>query len=217
MSFQDVVQVAQEQFPDLQIAYKDQSTFMKILGTIMFFNKDFMNNYITTIGSTVYFPSENFIKNDPDDSAVVLMHELVHVYDSKKYTSVLFKLGYLFPQILSVISLFLFFVSWKIALPLVVFFLLPLPAPFRMYFEKRGYLVSAYADWQVAKKLNVDPQMTIQEQFYVEQFKGSGYYFMWPFSNIQTDFDQAVTLINQGKHPYDDAIFVTIDKMIAKL
>lgn len=220
MTFQDIVQAAQVKFPNLKIAYKNQSTLMKVLGTIMFFNKGFMTDFITTIGSTVYFPSEDFVKQDGYGSVVTLMHELVHVSDAKKYSSFLFGLGYCFPQILSILSLFLFFVSWKIALPLVVLFALPLPAYFRMYFERRGYFVSAYANYKLYKKLNmssIDSDMSSDKAFFAQQFTGSDYYFMWPFSSIKNDFDLAATKIMAGQRPIEDPIFDLVDELLNKV
>src|SRR5579859_3016444 len=103
MIFQDIVSLAQKDFPDLKIAYKDQSTFMKFLGAILFFNKDFKTTYITTLGSTIYFPSKEFVDADPVNNTIVLMHELVHMADAKKYTRFFFSLSYLLPQLLSIL------------------------------------------------------------------------------------------------------------------
>jgi len=147
MTFQDIVQTAQQSFPNIKVAYKDQSIFMKILGKLMFFNPSFMTNYITTIGSTIYYPSEAYIAEDEFSNSIIFMHELMHISDSKKYSKILFSISYLFPQILLILFLPLFLINWKIALPLVIFSALPLPAYFRMWFERRGYFVSAYVEY----------------------------------------------------------------------
>src|SRR5208283_2209132 len=103
MSFQDLVAAATVQFPNLQVKYKDQSTFMKILGKILFFNPSFMTSYITTIGDTIYFTTESYTTQDSLDASIVLMHELVHMTDEKTYSKPLFAISYLFPQILALL------------------------------------------------------------------------------------------------------------------
>lgn len=100
MSFEDLIETARQYFPHLQIKYKDQSTFMKILGKLLFFKKGFMSSYATTIGSTIYFPTESFVKNKPASAAVVLMHELVHLNDSNKWSRFLFSFLCITPFVL---------------------------------------------------------------------------------------------------------------------
>ena len=218
MSFQDLITAAQHYFPSVQVKYKNQSSFMKILGTLLFFTPDFMNTYTTTIGSNIYFPTDTFVRLRPVSSAVVFLHELVHVYDEKRLTKPFFGFLYLFPQILAVLCLPLFFlISWKIIVPLIVIFMLPLPAVFRMYFEKRAYIASLYVLNGLGKKLNFNPTLDSQATFFEAQFKGSYYYFMWTFGNIKSDFDQALVKIKAGQRPYEDAIFDVLDDLITKV
>lgn len=217
MSFQDLVTAAQKYFPDLQIKYKDKSWFMKLLGTLLFFNKGFMTNYTTTIGSTVYFPSEAFVKVRPVSAAIVLMHELIHVHDAHKFSKSLFCLLYLSPQILALFCLPLFLISWKIALPLMLLFGAPLPSFFRMYFEKRAYLTSLYSIQSLASRLNFKPLLASQESSFIKHFKDSSYYFMWPFGNLQQEFDAGVDKIKAGQRPYEDPVFDILDDLITKV
>lgn len=218
MSFQDLVTAAQKYFPDLQIKYKDQSGFMKFLGTLMFFNKGFMTSYTTTIGSTVYFPNETFVKTRPISAAVVLLHELVHINDAHKVSKPLFGFLYLLPQILSLLCLPLLFVlTWKIVVPLVILFALPLPSPFRMNYEKRAYLTSLYAINALATRLNFKPLLASQEQSFLGQFKDASYYFMWPFGNLQKEFDDSVSKIQAGQRPYTDPVFDILDDLVTKV
>lgn len=183
----------------------------------MFFNPDFMNNYITTIGSTVYYPTEQFTKLKQVSSSIILLHELVHIYDSNKTTKPLFMFLYLIPQIFILLALPLFIISWKIALPLIILFALPLPAYFRMYFEKRAYMASLYVMEKLSKKLNFNSILLDQETFFLTQFKNSSYYFMWPFSNLQAEFDNSVKEINNGNRPYNDEVFDIIDVLVEKV
>lgn len=218
MSFQDLTIAAQTYFPNLQIKYKDQSPFMKFIGSLLFFNNEFMVSYTTTIGETIYFPTSNFVKARPVSSAIVLLHELVHVHDEKKISKLLFGFLYLFPQILSILFLPLFFLlTWKIVLPLVIFCALPVPAFFRMYLEKRAYLASLYCFNKLSKKLDFNPNLDNQSIFFQKQFSGSYYYFMWPFGNIKNDFDEAIVRIKADQRPYDDSVFDMLDNLISKM
>src|ERR1700679_1962574 len=215
MSFQDLTTAAQQYFPSLQVKYKDQNNFMKILGKILFFTPGFMTDYTTTIGDTSYFPSASWIASRPISSAVVLLHETVHMYDEKRLTKPLFGFLYMCPQILALICLpLIFLVSWKIFLPLFFILALPIPAYFRMYFEKRAYLASLYVLQALGTRLKFNPTLKTQETFFISQFKNSAYYFMWPFSNIQNEFDQAVLTISAGQRPYQDAVFDMLDVLV---
>ena len=46
---------------DIRIAFKDESFLMKLLGFLLFFTKEFMTRFTTTIGNTVYFPSREWL------------------------------------------------------------------------------------------------------------------------------------------------------------
>lgn len=217
MSFQDLVTNAQQTYPDLQIKYKDQSIFMKILGILLFFNKDFMTSYTTTIGSTVYFPTEKFVKARPVSTSVILLHELVHIHDSKKVSKPFFGFLYLFPQILILLCIPLFFFFWKVALILLILFALPLPAYFRMYYEKRAYMTSLYVINALSKRLSFNIDLNASKEGFLTQFKSRYYYFMWPFSNINKDFEIATQKISNGLRPFDDEVFETIDTLVKKV
>lgn len=217
MSFQSLIQSAQKHFPKLQIKYKDKSLLMKTIGKILFFNKSFMTGFSTTLGSTVYFPSENYIKLRSVSSSAVFLHELVHVKDAQKISGPIFGLLYLFPQILALFCLPLFLLSWKIALPLLVIFMLPIPAFFRMKFEKKAYEASLYALHHIGLKLSFDPKLERQASRFEAHFKSSKYYFMWPFSNIKKDFEAAIIVIRCGQRPYKDSIFDIIDELIKEI
>jgi hypothetical protein len=215
MSFQDLVTAAQQYFPDLQIKYKNQSLFMKILGMILFFNPTFMTSYITTIGSTVYFPNTDEINNRPNSAAIVLLHELVHIHDSKKWGRLLFSFLYLTPQVFLLLAIPALLIIWKIALVLFLLFALPFPSYFRMLFEKRAYLTSLYVLNAYGKKQNFPPLLASQKDIWIKHFKDSSYYFMWTFSNIDKDFDAAVVKIQAGQRPFEDPVFDIIDNLIA--
>jgi hypothetical protein len=215
MSFQDLTKAAQEYFPDLKIKYKDQSWFMKLLGKLLFFNKSFMTSYTTTIGSTIYFPTESFVTLRPISSMVVMLHELVHIKDSYKISKPLFGFLYLTPQILSLLCIPLLFISWKIFLPLMILFGAPIPSFFRMYFEKRAYLSSLYKMYALGNKLNFEPKLDEQSKFFSKQFKSSAYYWMWSFGSIDNQLNNGIVNIKAGKRPFEDPIFDILDKLIS--
>ena len=217
MAFQDVVDTAQKYFPGLQIKYKNRSTFMKTLGFLFFFNKWFMTN-CTVLNNTIYIPTENYIKSHPVSTAVVFMHELVHLYDQKRIGGIWFYLGYIFPQILILPALLFFLASWKIALPVILLLSLPIPAYFRMHFEKRAYISSIYIIQKLSERLNFNPKLNIQNDFFISCFINSSYYFMWPFGNaITSQFNGAVQLVQSGQRPYQDAVFDMLDDLVTKV
>jgi len=213
---QSLISAAQVRFPNLKVKYKDGSNFMKLLGYILFFNKRFMTGYTTTIGSTIYFPSEKFIKARPISSMTIFLHELVHIYDSKRFNVFLYSFLYLFPISLLLIALPLFIFSWKIALILTIISLTPLPSYFRMYFERRAYMVSLYAIRKLSEKMNFNPSLDKSKDSFISEFKSSSYYFMWVFPNINTEFNEAVAKIRSGQRPYEDPVFDIIDDLLDK-
>ena len=152
----------------LQIKYKDESNFMVLLYFFVhYFNPHFMKYYSTTIGSHIYFPSRDFVKQDEQRAMRILAHELVHVLDAQKYGLLSFMLAYLFPQVL-VIGILSFPWLGLYALFFLIF-LLPLPAPFRFYFESRAYTID---------KL-LKPHTNVED--YVDCFTSWDYYKMYPF------------------------------------
>ena len=166
------------------IKYKDKSLFMKLLGLLLFFNKGFMTKYITTIGSTIYFPNKEFVTSKDQASISILAHELVHIQQAKAYGTVLFSLLYLFPQCLAIFSLLAPFSLWFL---LCLVFLAPLPAPWRANFELGGYTMSLYM-LNVQLKFFQNPPEKIYEFLNTEAdrmsrtyFMGPSYWFMWPF------------------------------------
>jgi hypothetical protein len=167
---------------DFNIEFKNNSLFMKILGFIMFFNRGFMTNYITTIGNTIYFPSQEMLKDDELSNCAVLAHELRHIQQNKKY-GLLYSLGYLFPQILVIFSLLAFFNLWFL---LFLVCALPIPAIFRMIFEREGYKTTMFVLYMYLVQKNIDSAWVNSAiNNYIDnadqQFTSSAYYYMWPF------------------------------------
>lgn len=210
MAFDDLVAKGKTYFPNLQIKYKDQDVFMKIVGALLFFNPGFMTSFITTVGNTIYWPNEQFIQSNPRGASEIFIHECTHMYDEKRLGSIPFKLGYLFPQVLFLpVLLLLFLLSWKIVLPLALLCLAPWPAPFRAYFERRAYFVSMLAGY---KLFNWDPKTAAPQ--YAGSFKSSSYYWMMPFGE-DAKFTAEAENVLAGKP--ESASEPELDKMINDL
>lgn len=159
------------------IEEKSESRLMRTLSVLLFFNRGFMTDYVTTIGKTVYWPNADKLCGD---DFTTLFHEAQHVFDFKK-NFLWFTLSYLFPQVLAIFSLMVFLAITGNLLWLLSFLwllvLLPLPAPMRTRWELRGYgCTMAYDLWTRGEvpgyvKDNIK-----------KNFTSSAYYFMWPFS-----------------------------------
>ncbi len=201
---------------NVNIKYKDESKFMKLLGFLLFFNKKFMTEYTTTINSTIYFPSKIFVEDNYNRSLMIMLHELVHVLDAKKYNFIIFSILYLSPQILSILFLPLIFINFKIAL-LFLLFLMPIPSFFRMFFEKRAYLVSLYVLHNMLKNNKIQGNLDGAKNYYLQQFKSASYYFMWPFKNLDKSFTSSLEKIKLDQRPYEDPIFDIVDKLIEEI
>lgn len=182
--FDNFVECLKKHNPKLKIKYKDESFFMRLLGTLMFFNKSFMTSFITTIGNTVYFPSRESVENNLNSRIITLAHEYRHICDNKKL-GFIYNIIYLAPQVLALLGILFAFIFWPIAVGCVLF-LLPLPAYGRMRIEFRGYLMSLYATNLMLLEFGLPEDMRrlrlgqAVEQ-YNKNFTGSAYYFMWPF------------------------------------
>lgn len=213
MSLANVIQATKKYYPELKVEFKDESKFMKFLGALLFFNKEFMSNYSTTIGNTVYFPSRHFLTSKNIVNTITFLHELVHIEDAKRMGNFAFSFLYLFPQILIFITIPLFFFNWWLALILGLIVLAPLPAYFRMQFEKRAYFTSLYVAKKISNKLKFNPLLDENKELFLKQFKNSSYYFMWIFPNIDKEFDQAVAKIKNNERPFEDYIFNILDEL----
>lgn len=215
--FNQIVLEIQKYYPDMQVAYKDESSSMRTLGKILFFNPSFMKEYTTTIGSTVYFPNREYVEKSPVSASIVILHEMMHVDQAQKYSKYLFSFLYLFPQILFLVFLPLLFVSWKIFLPLLILSVLPIPAYFRSLFEREAYCLSLYVSYKLTKFGGISIDLSKSANFYVSQFKGPYYYFMHPFNSIVEYFQQALIKIINDEKPFNHKVFFITDQILEKV
>lgn len=89
-----------QEFPDFKVLKKSESTLMKVIDKtlkVISFGKmnSFMDDFITTIGNTVYVP-EKWDGRSASTKAITMRHERVHMRQSQRVGRVLFSLSYLF-------------------------------------------------------------------------------------------------------------------------
>jgi hypothetical protein len=161
----------------VKVVEKSESKLMKAIAAVLFFNKGFLDHYITTIGTTIYWPKAGQISGRDFQT---LFHEAQHAYDYKKLPP-WFILSYLSPQILTIFALMSLLalagnLMWLLSLLWLVM-LAPLPSVMRTYWEMRGY------------SCGIAAQVWLQGAFsdrykeaYKKSFTSAAYYFMWPFS-----------------------------------
>ena len=165
------------QIPKFELKDKKESRLMRLLSKLLFFNKDFLDKYVTTIYPKVYVP-ESFWKlsNWKEDSAIsamaTLAHEYVHLKDRKRM-GYLFNFLYLFPQNLVFFSLLGIFNPWWY---LCLLCALPIPSPTRAWLEYRGYRMTLFVYEYFGAMRNFDDFT----DWIAEHFSNSSYYWMFP-------------------------------------
>lgn len=132
-------------FPKAIIKFKNESWFMWLLSKLLFFNKGFMTDYITTIGTVVYFPSRKWLEDNYFNALGVITHEYIHMWDSAHSPLGYFDFTYLFPQIGvvgAILSIMAIWNTWFLLFLVCLLFLLPWPSSGRTCWESNGYAMS---------------------------------------------------------------------------
>ena len=159
-----------EEFPGFYTMPKESSRLMKFIDRflrIASFGRStkFMTHFVTTIGTTVYLPSE-WKRGTEASQLATLRHERVHMRQSKKYGFLLFSLLYLF-------------------LPFPIGF-----AYYRMKFEMEAYEESIRTYAKEYGKDFLTPE--VRENF-IRHFTSSEYLWMWPWrSRVEKWYDSIV-------------------------
>ena len=188
--YDKLVQYVKDEISDFDIRGKNKSRLMKLLSVVLFFNKDFLTRYITTIYPRIYVPSLPWAPNRPNARISILAHEYVHLYDRKRL-GWLFNVLYLSPQIFALLALGAFWNLWWLT---ALLFLLPLPSPGRAWLEYRGYRMTIAVNWWLT---GAEPN-TIWLQ---SKFTGPDYYWMFPFKKIvEGRILKAIENIKSGKN-----------------
>jgi hypothetical protein len=175
-SFERLTQELQQLVP-FRIKYKDEAWEMQLLNLfVLWFCPGFLSRFTTVIGSTIYLPSQAYVRQHPESAMRTLAHETVHLLDAEKWSFFGFSLAYLFPQVLT-LGIFTFPLLGPWALMFLVF-ALPVPAPFRFYFESRAY----------AMDLLTAPRASRRETLLqaTQHFSSWDYYHMYPFPDQVT-------------------------------
>jgi len=203
----------------IKVAYKNESRLMKLIGMILFFNKGFMDMYITTLSDTVYYPSKLWVQENPRDAMLLMAHEYVHMKDNRRLGKIAYPIMYLFPQIFAILSLLVvlsFFIPY--AWLSLVFLLCagPIPSPSRKYIELRGYKMSLYASYLYMKgelfsDESIAKSLDNQIEYYNSQFTGAAYYFMWPFG-VNEDLTDFAEIIKTEDLSKSDDIYSNVTK-----
>lgn len=154
----------------VKVAFKDESKLMLRLAKVLFFRPDFLTETVTTWGNILYYPSRQWLGQNPEQGWRELAHGLVHISDLRRVSKPVYALSYLFPQCLSLLALG--FVHSPYFL-LASLFLLPWPAPFRKHWEMRATAMS------MATEIWGGKEPSIEEA--VSRFSSRRYYWCWPF------------------------------------
>ena len=165
------------QIPEFELKDKRESRLMIFLSKILFFNKDFMTKYVTTIYPKVYVPElpwklSNWDEGSSISAMATLAHEYVHLKDRKRM-GLLFNFLYLFPQNLVFFSLLGVFNPWWY---LCLLCALPIPSPTRAWLEYRGYRMTMFVYEHFGAMRNIDDFV----DWIAEHFVNSSYYWMFP-------------------------------------
>ena len=175
--YQSLLEDVKTEFPDFKIVKKEDSFLMKAINAFLSaitFGKmnSFMKSFITTIGNTMYVPSEWDLKS-PSTKAITVRHERIHMRQSRDVGRIKFSLLYL---------LFPF--------PTVV-------AYYRMKFEQEAYEESLKAlfEYYGSKFLTQATKDNI-----VNHFTSAEYFWMWPWkAGVEKWYDKAVSKIKLGE------------------
>lgn len=171
----------------VKVVPKSKSLLMKVLSKILFFNKNFMSTYSTTIGNTVYL-SDNLHRDMdrvPSRYIRLMLHELVHIVDSRDECAFAFSFRYLMPQSLALLSLLAIFGCVFPPMFFMLVFLLclaPIPSKWRTRYETRAYVSNIIFD-EMYYKVNVQDDIgwvKRNEKRIMSNFTGWSYYRMCP-------------------------------------
>jgi hypothetical protein len=198
-TFEAMVATVQEFYPKYKVVSKKSSWHQKFIGWLfktLGFNKTYMTRYWTTIGSTVYYPIENYEGRHYANWAVNV-HEGNHAGQANRWSPFLFGSLYLlgtplYAVVFLLLSIPFFIVGGLVeAFPwwsgLIVFgagLLLSCPVPFgwwRFHWEAQAYGSSiAVRNWCYGEQAVSDAYIERK----IKNFTGGDYFFMMPFAGV---------------------------------
>lgn len=161
----------QREFPRFRVVYKRESAFSKLIhGCLLVLTlggqRHFLTGYYTVIGDTLYVP-DSWDALDPDERAILLRHERVHLRQRRRYGALGMALLYLLP-----------------------FFPLGLAyGRARLEWEAYRETLRATAELQGLSRAR-DPALRAR---IVGRFTGPDYGWMWPFRRtVERWYDDAL-------------------------
>lgn len=168
-------------YPDFKLLRKEDSLLMKIIHVFLLcitfgMQRRFMTDFVTTIGNTIYVP-KGWDGWEETMRLIVLRHERVHMDQRRHYGPLLYSFIYL---------------AWPFPLFL---------AYGRAVLEREAYRESMVAEYEYAKGKRAVLYLDAYKEWYISNFTGSAYAWMWPFrSQVEKWFmaDRAIA-IAEGK------------------
>lgn len=188
--------VVLKRFPDAKLYDKFGSWFMRALYIVSFmwiWQRRFMAGYTTTIKYDVYVAEDIVEQQRWAALYQILRHEFIHMLQREKH-GIWFTLGYIFPQILSLLAvpslLAIWFGPWFLLglIPLVS--LAPFPAHWRAKFEMEGYTQTLLVEYEEHGSIREGMIKRISKHF-----TSSDYYFMRPSKKVLDEFNSIVLKI----------------------
>jgi hypothetical protein len=176
--YEDMVEWAESE--GVVFAFKGDSRLMKAIGfvlRVLRINREFLTEYTSTLGSTIYYPSREWLASKDERVLTSLIaHEVTHIIDQRELGSIRYVLMYLSPQIFGILGLLSLAGFWNpLAFYFAAFFLClgPWKSPGRQWVEVRGYAATMAAlNWEIGAVYDVPPDRI------VKQFVGSQYYYI---------------------------------------
>jgi len=164
----------------VEVVEKTTSPFMRMLARVLFFNKTFLTDYVTTIGATIYWPNVEQMYMHPDQAFETVLHEVQHAADYR-WCPFVFVTTYLMPQVFAPLAVMAALAAvlgpWWLLWLLALLFLLPMPSIGRAIWEMRGSAAQmAFNLWKYGEQTISEKRMARL----VDRFTGPDYYFMLP-------------------------------------
>lgn len=159
---------------DVKVIRKRSSALMWVIYIVSFmwvWNRRFMTAYTTTFAGRMWVP-DGF---DPATDWEVLAHEGVHLHQARREGGLVWGIKYLFPLPLALLALGAIGAVWTPWAWLCLGFLGflgPLPAPWRVKYEREAYFVTAVCHAQIGWN-TLAPDYV---DWHVEHYCGWGYY-----------------------------------------
>lgn len=156
LDYNSLLQDIIREFPGFEIRQKSESRLMKVIDMclkVITFGamRTFMTRFITTIGTTVYVP-DGWDQKPSVSKIITLRHERVHMRQSRKYGSLLFRLLYLL--------------------------VLPSVWTFRAKFEREAYEDTILAIFEYKGREALDAELKAN---LIKHFTSADYFWMNPF------------------------------------